>query len=303
MPAALSRMCAKALELGLENDFVKETVRQRKLELADDASVPEAWPWHLKIYSLGRFELLKDDKPVIFSGKVQQKPLALLKALIAFGGSDVPQEKLTDALWPDAEGDLAHRSFDTTLHRLRKLIDNDKAIVLREGRVSLDERYCWVDTWAFERALCQAEIAWSEHQRQGARAGDPENNSDAVRLTEKAIGIYKGHFLPGDTKQPWTISLRERLRAKFMHSINALGRSWIEAGRYDKAVPIFLNGLAIDDLAEEFYQHLMVCYNQLGQQAEAVKVYNRCRSVLQSSLGLKPSSKTEGFYYVIRQGA
>jgi len=123
-----------------------------------------------------------------------------------------------------------------------------------------------------------------------------------VELTEKAVGIYRGHFLPTDAKEPWAISLRERFRAKFMQCINSLGSCWMEGGRYDKAIQVFMNGLEIDDLAEEFYQYLMVCYNQLGQQAEAVKVYRRCRSVLESSLGLKPSSKTESIYYAIRQG-
>jgi DNA-binding SARP family transcriptional activator len=257
-------------------------------------AVADVWPWPLKISTLGRFELFKDDKPVVFAGRVQQKPLTMLKALVAFGGKDVSEEKIIDALWPDADGDVAHTSFDTTLHRLRRLVNNDNAIVLRDGRVSLDERYCWVDTRAFERALCNAEEAWKQ---------DGQGHEEAVHLTEKAVNIYKGHFLPRDTKEPWTISPRERLRAKFMYGISKLGRYWVEAGRYDKAVQVFQDGLEIDDLAEEFYQHLMVCYNQLGQQTEAVKVYNRCRSVLQSSLGLKPSSKTEGFYYVIRQGA
>ncbi len=69
----------------------------------------------------------------------------MLKALIAFGGKDVGETRLSDALWPDAEGDAARTSFDTTLHRLRKLIGNDKAIVINEGLLSLDDRKVWTD--------------------------------------------------------------------------------------------------------------------------------------------------------------
>ena len=65
----------------------------------------EEWPYPIKIYTLGRFEIIRDDEPLHFSGKEQKKPLELLKALIAFGGRDVPEERLTDALWPDADGD------------------------------------------------------------------------------------------------------------------------------------------------------------------------------------------------------
>jgi ATP/maltotriose-dependent transcriptional regulator MalT/DNA-binding SARP family transcriptional activator len=296
----MARICAKALELGVETDFAKELIKLNSLVPDTPENVSESWPWPLKIYTLGRFELFVDDKPVTFSGKIQQKPLALLKALIAFGGTGVSEERITDALWPDADGDMAHQSFDTTLHRLRKMINNDNAVVLREGQVSLDERYCWVDTWSFERVLCETENVGKQKGRRFVAKGH-EDEEEPVRLIEKAISLYNGHFLPGDTKQPWTISLRERLRAKFMHSINTLGSRWMEAGRYDKAAQVFVNGLAIDDLAEEFYQHLMVCYHHMGQQTEAIKTYNRCRDVLRGSLGLKPSSKTEGIYYAIRQ--
>ncbi len=37
------------------------------------------------------------------SRKAPKKVLALLKAIIAHGGKDVPEQKLIDALWPDEE--------------------------------------------------------------------------------------------------------------------------------------------------------------------------------------------------------
>jgi DNA-binding SARP family transcriptional activator len=40
----------------------------------------------------------------------------------------------------------------------------------------------------------------------------------------------------------------------------------------------------------------MVCYQHLGQQAEAVRVYKRCRDVLSATLGIEPSSKTVAIY-------
>ncbi len=94
-----------------------------------------------------------DGKPLVFGGKVQQKPLAMLKAIIALGGRDVDGESLVDALWPEAEGDHGRSSFDTTLHRLRKLLSNEKIIQFGDGKVSLDERYCRVDAWAFEKLI------------------------------------------------------------------------------------------------------------------------------------------------------
>ena len=226
--------------------------------------------------------------------------MSLLKALVSFGAKDVGEEQLTDALWPDADGDLAHTSFNTTLHRLRNLIGHEKALVFQDGTLSLDEQYCWIDTWAFARDLRRGEEAWNSLVPITDSKGH-HHDVKAESLFDMALNLYRGHFLPGDAKQPWTLSLREQLRAKFVFSVGKLGSHWMEKGRYDKSVELFMKGLETDNLAEEFYQHLMVCYHQLGRQNDAINVYKRCRKVLQSSLGLNPSSKTEGIHYIIRQ--
>jgi DNA-binding SARP family transcriptional activator len=43
----------------------------------------------------------------------------------------------------------------------------------------------------------------------------------------------------------------------------------------------------------------MMCYQQLGRRAEALAVYNRCRTFLVSALGIPPSQKTEDLYQSI----
>ena len=145
-PASLLRLCLKALENDIEVEYVRGLIRRWSL-------VPETpplhignWPWPLRIHTLGGFQLMLNEVPVTLTGKVK-KPLELLKVLIALGGRGVSQERLSDALWPDADADLAKRSFDTTLHRLRKLLGNERMLQLQAGRLSIDPRYCWVDTW------------------------------------------------------------------------------------------------------------------------------------------------------------
>ena len=112
------------------------TLIERNL-LAAPADAAPAWPFRLRIMALGGFELVRDGVPMRFTGKAQQRPLDLLKLLVALGGSDVDSQQLTSALWPDADGDAAKTSFDTTLFRLRKLIDVDNALVLSAGKLSL----------------------------------------------------------------------------------------------------------------------------------------------------------------------
>jgi LuxR family maltose regulon positive regulatory protein len=290
-PSAMVSLCAKALEAGIEVDYVQELVRIRNLVSEKPPLHLENWPWPLKIYTLGRFELLKDRKPIQFTRKTQRKPLALLKTLIAFGGKEIREDQIEDALWPEADGDAGYRSFVTNLHRLRLLLGYEKAIHLGEGRLTLDNRYCWVDVWAFEHLLKEAETKRSEGTTDGA-----------VQLIEKAIEIYKGYFLAKEGEQPWMIPLRERLRSKFLESVEKLGRYWQESGQWGKALDCYLKGLEIDDLAEGLYQSLMVCYLNLGQKAKALSAYNRYKRTLSSTIGIDPSPKTEVIYKMILSG-
>jgi DNA-binding SARP family transcriptional activator len=284
-PSAMSMLCVRALEARIEVEYVREIIRRRNLTLDEPFYHLADWPWPVKILTLGRFELWKDGKPIQFSRKVQQKPLSMLKVLIALGGRDVKEEMMADILWPDADGDAAHRSFISALHRLRQLIGCEKALQFKEGRLTLDKRYCWVDVWALENIWRQADT-----RRQEGRI------DDSLQLTEKAIGMYRGAFLGGETEQPWMVSLRERLRSKFLGCVTKLGRHWEETGQWEKALECYQRGLDADDLAEEFYQNLMTCYLRLDREAEARAVYHRCRKILSSALGIEPSAKTQAIY-------
>ena len=148
-----------------------------------------------------------------------------------------------------------------------------------------DGRYCWVDVWAFEHVLEEAGTHWKEGLM-----------DRAVQLTEKAIQMYKGPFLGQEIEQPSTVSISERLRIKFLESVGRLGLYWRQAEQWEKAIECYQRGLEVDDLAEEFYQELMDCYQHVGQKAKALSVYNRCKRILSSTLGIEPSSKTEVIY-------
>jgi two-component SAPR family response regulator len=234
----------------------------------------------LRISTLGRFEVLSSKATPSRSRKAQQKPLQMLKALIAMGGKNVSKESLIDILWPDSEGDTASQSFATTLHRLRKLLGNKNAITLHESLVSINPEVCWLDTWAFESHVDEAN-------------GNPGVNPHSL---EMAVSLYSGHFLPADEGAPWTASIRERLRSKFIRSVERLCEYYEDQGDTSRAVDCYHKALEVDDLSERIYRNLMSCYGKLGQKADAASVYNRCCRVFNAELGVSPSEKTEAIY-------
>ena len=76
----------------------------------------------ITIFTLGRFEVVLDGRPLRFKGRAPVRALELLSALIAAGGRGVSVASLSDSLWPEADGFDAYRAFTTTLHRLRRLL-------------------------------------------------------------------------------------------------------------------------------------------------------------------------------------
>jgi len=294
-PPMMSQLCAKALEYEIEVNYVRDLISKRNLIPPEDSLQDlDSWPWPVRINTLGPFSLIRDGEPVRFSGKAQKRPLELLKALIALGGREVSTNKLMDNLWPDSDGDLAQNSFNTALHRLRKLIGIKDAITLQEGRLSLDPRYCRVDLWAFEEACEAADAAFRDSDPKGDHPGNA-----FPALAGKALDLFGDQFLPDDLKQ-WAISPRERTRIKYSRVATRLGRYLEERDDIDKAIDCYLKALDIDDLAEKVYASLMRCYETAGRRADAVALYERCRSALSKGLGVEPSPEIEAVYKRIR---
>jgi len=194
---ATARLYERALVAGIETAYVREQIRRRGLVPADPAATADAWPWPIRLHTLGRFEILFDDAPLRSTGKTQLKPLQLLKCLCAFGGQPVGQHRVTDLLWPDSEGDAADQALRTTLHRLRKLLRHEGAVRLEDRQLYLDRNIVWGDFMAFDAAELPA-LA-------GAGA--------ETAALQRMLALYRGPFLPGEDAG-WAEPLRERLRSR-----------------------------------------------------------------------------------------
>jgi len=288
-PDLAARLADHALQHGIETEYVRTLIERNALVAPDDASAD--WPFRLRIRLLGRFELVRDGLPVTFTGKAQQRPLDLLKLLVALGGVNVDSQQLTAALWPDADGAAAKTSFDSTLFRLRKLLDVDNALVLSAGKLSLARSLVWTDVWALEAAFDAAQSG-----SQGDGAGAP-----AERIAARVLDAYPGPLLGAD-EHPWIVKPRDALRARFVRTLMHLGEALEAKSDWNRAIDVYRRGLEADNLAESFYRGLMRSLAATGDQAEALNAFRRCRELLSIVLGVKPSVETDQLYREIAAG-
>jgi two-component SAPR family response regulator len=227
----------------------------------------------LRVYTLGRFALAKHGRALAFPAKAPRKALELLQALIALGGREVHTAQLMWALWADEDSADLRNLFDNTLYRLRRLLDCADALTLRNAKLSLNAHCCWVDAWAFDRL-----------------AGE---GGDAAQRARQALRLYQDHFLQREAPRPWLLPYRERLRSRFHRLLSAAGRQLQEDGRWREALDLYARGLELDPSGESLYRGLMACHLGLGEPAEALLVYRRCRELLDAVLGVAPSPATE----------
>lgn len=289
-PTVMIRMCVKALEAGIEVAHVQEIIRRRGLVPDPPPVHIENWPWPVKIYTLGRFVILIDGAPMPPQRKAKPMPIKLLQSIIALGGRDVSCEKLSDLLWPDTEGDIAHHVLETTLQRLRKMLGHPESVCLANGKLTLDNRYCWVDTWAFERLLGQAD---------NCRDGEKEEPRKK-ELLEKAISLYKGDFFSGEKEESWMILPVEHLKTRYFKSVWWLVNYLEKRKQWNKAARHCENFLKSDECREDIYRKLMLCHKNMGNYNDALLVYERCRKTLSSLLGINPSAETKALYNEIK---
>ncbi len=293
-PGVVARLCATALDERIETSFVLRMIKKLALPPVSARngadSALEQWPFPIKIYTFGRFEIIQNGEPLAFSGKAQVRQLELLKALVAFGGTNVSSERLMDALWPEADGDMASQSLRQAIHRLRSLLGEDKTIETGGGRVSLNQNHVWVDSIAFEYLSKTAREAWH----------DGHCLPKAVTLLEQAVALYADHFFVPDAAETHAVKQRESLRRLFIGNVEILGAAYMELRQWDKGAALYERGLEIDELIETFYLNLMRCHLEQNRRDMAVAAYNRCKHQLNSAFGFGPSEQMEALYRLMK---
>ena len=271
LECAMPPLFTLALEERIEVDLVQDIIRMFRLKPQSNAT--DLWPWPVRIITLGRFKVQINGEELEFPRKLPRKTLLLLKAIVALGGRDVPEQALCDALWRDEEGDAARNALSITVLRLRKLLGSNESVINQGGKVSLNPEICWVDTWVFED-----------------RFSDPGFDS------QKVMALYGGTFLPEDEGESWSVAPRERLRGKFIDVLSRYGATLESEGDLLGAVQCYLRGIDADPIVESFHQGLMRCYEQMDKRSEAFSVYRRLKHTLSVLLGVPPSDATQRLF-------
>ena len=278
-PPTLARLAGRALALGVELDYARDLIRRRGLLPPPGAALQPHWPWRLKLRACGADELLLDGQPPPTSSgvKTAQRPLDLLRALLAQAPAALPVATAMAWLWPDSAAADQRKAFDVALLRLRRLLNDDDGSLVRldGGRLALDPRRVWSDVSALLQLLEQPR---------------PADATQAAARTDQLLALYGGPLLP-HSDAPWAQVARERLRQRLTLALAEL-LDTLQASNPAQALARLEAAFARDPAAQTLARRLMRSHASAGRLGEAARVYRLCADVLAQDTGLPPAPET-----------
>jgi LuxR family maltose regulon positive regulatory protein len=294
-PRQVAQLCQKALEADIESEYVRRLILKRKLMPERPPYQLASWPWRYRVELFGTFRLTRAAGAGPAS-KRSGRPLDLLRVLVALGGEAVKLERAAEALWGHMDSDYALRSLTTTVHRLRKEFEEEDAILVDGGELSLNRSYFWLDTWAFEQACEQI----------FARVADPKQvqQTDAlIDATRAALVHCRGPLLADHPDANWAVAPRERYRALLHRLINTVVAVLEKHGRVEDALALYRHAIEIDPTSEVPHRRLMSLLKGAGRVHDGIEAYQRCRTLLRSERHAEPSAATQELYRSLQSEA
>lgn len=194
------------------------------------------------------------------------------------------KEKALEIFWLKKPMDAASKIFNTTYSRLRHIIPNclNNSNGLYVVRPELYSNY---DVAQFEE--------WIE------RAQDAKGVTERIKAYQAAVALYQGDFLE-ECYSDWAMSIRTRLRQKYLNALVVLAQLYERHGDVNKAMEYYQTLLEKDRDREEIYREVMRLQFKQGDRVAAVRTYRRCAEVLRDELNVpNPSQETQDLYRMI----
>lgn len=222
----------------------------------------------------------------------RRKTMALL-AFLATSPRSHSRENLAAMLWPDADQKHAlaylrnslwelnqtplHHSLDID-HRAVRLVDHPDTVVdIREFRQRLSES------------------AVHSHSSGRLCAGCSEGLEQAIALPVDRF--LSGFTLSGNSRfEQWLQLEEETCHRDYVKALHLLTDHYYYTRNWAAGSRAAGQWIAADPFDESACRHGMIIAVCSGQRNEAVRIYLRCRRVLEQELGVDPDPDTERFY-------
>lgn len=232
---------------------------------------------------LGQLRATRDGAELDLGPRLQR---ALLAILLTDANRVVPVDRLVDLLWHDEPPAAAMASLQAYVSQLRKALEPERArraparVLVTEDpgyvlRVPEDQ----VDALRFAALVHRAHDELDQRPQQ------------AAETLELALSLWRGEPFAEFAGEPWALPLVARLTEAHDLAEEDQIDAWLALGRHAQAAAELEPLVDARPLRERRWRQLMVATYRCGRQGDALRAYQRCRSVLADELGIEPGAE------------
>jgi len=247
-------------------DRLKETLNR----IIEEKAIPMQSA-ELKVLCFDKLRVIAGTADVKFR---TEKAEELFAFLIDHRGRFVSRNKVIDSLWEDYEGDRAITHFNTTLHYVKKALQQHGVkfhIEYDRGSYRLDIGGLDCDYYRFLNLL----------------EGLQTVNEINICEYEEAAGLYTGEYL-SDREFAWAERNRLMLRDLYINMLLKLAVYYKEAGKKDKIIHWMKTGLVHEPLHREMNYLLIEALIDNNDFISAARYFDIYRSGLKKTLEKEP---------------
>ena len=248
----------------------------------------------LRIYLTSQVRIENNDTLIGERDLPGRQGRVALALLVAERDRPVTRDELAEELWIDDPPPAWEKGVMALVSKLRVALRRaglgDDALTTAFGCYQLRlPAETWVDIEVAADAVHRAETALA--------AGDP---LEAYPWAAVAYFVGRRPFLAGEDG-PWVRRKRIQLREINLRALDCTVECAAANGELAEAIQAAEDALKIEPFRETTYQRLMRVHNRAGNRAEALRTYQRCRTLLAEELGVPPSRETDAVYAAIVQ--
>ncbi|MDN5351822.1 MAG: hypothetical protein PWQ12_741 [Clostridiales bacterium] len=248
------------------------------------------------IYTLGRFDVIKEDVSLVASASGSKKIWELYKFMLTYRDRAFTPESLMDQLWVSESYNDPRSTLRRQMHRLRQALledscaDCDKTLLFSNGY------YKWNHSIpvSLDNEQFEAFVDEGEHLR------DISPN-EALKAYRAALDLYVGDYLPECFDQHWVFPIRNHYRRLYLTAVEHTVELLLTIKNYDEIVQLCQKAIQIDTYEEHFHLRLMEALMHKGQQKQALEHYEYITGFYYQEMGLKPSNEMKALYKKLLQ--
>jgi DNA-binding SARP family transcriptional activator len=219
------------------------------------------------------------------------KPKQVLEILLLARGRAVSKDVMADHLWGESLPRNVSASLETYVSVLRRRLDpsgqlGHGLIQTERAAYRIPSERVDLDLDRFDDLVREAAVAVAAEGKQ--------------RL-ELAMELVRGEVLEDEIYAEWADPLRQSFRRRCVRALLDASGLALRLGDAESGLSHSEEALSWDPLSEHAYRLMMLAWYCLGRQAEALRAFGRCHSMLAAEFEVEPLDETRTLDAAIRR--